>query len=178
MVTRMRESRIFSISLRNFSLNEPAPLNFSFATSSRCSITVSKSPMEFNTACADLSPIPVIPGTLSTLSPFRVRKSLISSGGTPNFSITPARSSTTPLMVSSIRTFRATSCARSLSPDSIIRETPCSSALTAYEPSTSSASTPGTSINGYPEASINLRIHGSWLFRSSGIGFLVALYSG
>ena len=44
-------------------------------------------PMEFKTSFAVTSPTFGMPGILSEESPFRAKKSTISSGGTPNFSM-------------------------------------------------------------------------------------------
>ncbi|MOA19947.1 hypothetical protein D3C78_1403590 [compost metagenome] len=85
---------------------------------------------------------------LSTLSPIRARKSMMCSGPTPNFSCTPATSSTLPVMVLTRVTWPSTSCAISLSPVEMITGRPFAALLRASVPITSSASTPSTHSSG------------------------------
>ena len=78
---------------------------------------------------------------LSTLSPIRARKSMISSGPTPNFSFTPSTSRRLPVMVLTSVMCPSTSCAMSLSPVEITTGRPAAALLRARVPITSSAST-------------------------------------
>ena len=124
------------------------------AISLALAITPSRVPYAFNHLAAVLGPHFGIPGTLSTLSPVSARKSMILSGGTPNFSSTPAGVSVVSLMVFTSVTLSVTSCAKSLSPVEISTDSPDASACFASVPMTSSASTPGTASSGNPNALI------------------------
>ena len=140
-------------------------------------ITPSRVLYAFNHLAAVLGPHFGIPGTLSTLSPVSARKSMIRSGGTPNFSSTPAGVSVVSLMVFTSVTLSVTSCAKSLSPVEISTDSPDASACFASVPMTSSASTPGTASSGNPNALI-IACSG-WICSrsSSGIFSRFALYS-
>ena len=99
------------------------------------------------------------------------------SGGTPNFSETPAGVRVVSLIVFTSVTLSVTSCAKSLSPVEIRTLSPAASAIFASVPITSSASTPGTASNGNPCA-LTIACSGSICSRSSsGIFSRFALYS-
>ena len=114
---------------------------------------------------------------LSTLSPIRARKSMISSGPTPNFSFTPSTSRRLPVMVLTSVMCPSTSCAMSLSPVEITTGRPAAALLRARVPITSSASTPSTHSNGRPRARTLACSGSTWTRRSSGIDGRLALYS-
>ena len=78
--------------------------------------TPSSEPCSASHFAAVFGPTLGTPGTLSTGSPTRVRKSTIRAGGTPNFAATPAGSSRVLSMVLTRETRSLTSWARSLSP--------------------------------------------------------------
>ena len=118
------------------------------------------------------------PGMLSTLSPISDSRSITWSGRTPNFSITPASSSTLPVMVLVSVMPGRTSWAKSLSPVEMVTGMPAACACSASVPITSSASTPDTRRMGKPRASTIFIIGSTWARRSSGIGGRWALYCG
>ena len=89
---------------------------------------------------------------LSDLSPMRANRSITSAGGIPNFSSTPAASSTEPVMVFTRVMCSSTNWAMSLSPVEITTGVPLAAACLARVPMTSSASTPSTQSRGRPIA--------------------------
>jgi hypothetical protein len=100
-------------------------------------------------------------------------------GGTPHFACTAASSSHTsspprPPGASTVM-FGETSCCRSLSLVTSTTSMPSAAARFASVAMTSSASVPGTSITGRPNARATSWICGSWRRRSSGIGGRCAL---
>ena len=106
---------------------------------------------------AVLGPTLSTPGTLSTVSPVRLRKSTMRSGGTPKRSTTPAASRGTAgepsrVMVLTRTVSSATSCARSLSPVETTVFMPARRACATSVPMTSSASIPGMTSSGQPSA--------------------------
>ena len=127
-------------------------------------------PTPCNSASAVFSPTPGTPGMLSTLSPISARKSIMSSGPTPNFSTTPGISITVSVMVFTNVTCLLTSCAISLSPVETTTSMPISVACAASVPMTSSASTPSITNSGIPIARIILCIGSTCGRRSSGMG--------
>ena len=134
--------------------------------------------MPCNRPSADLSPTPGTPGMLSTLSPFNAKKSIISSGPTPNLSSTPGTSIKVLFMVLIKVTWLSTNCAISLSPVLTNERIPNAVARFVNVPMTSSASTFGSTIKGNPIALMML-CNGAICERSSsGIGGRLALYSG
>ena len=114
--------------------------------------TSSRVPCVFSHLAAVFGPHFGIPGTLSTLSPVNAKKSIMESGGTPNFSLTPIGVIVVSLIVLTNVTLSVTSWAKSLSPVEIRTASPFASACFASVPITSSASTPGTTSNGNPSA--------------------------
>ncbi len=99
----------------------------------------------------------------------------MSRGGTPNSASTPAMSRLRSFMVSMTMTCSLTSWLRSLSPLEMMVWMPCSVAMQARVPSTSSASTPGTSSTFHPSRRTTSWMAGIWLRRSSGMGERLAL---
>jgi len=93
MVTSCRPIGNQSIACRKFSPTTPL---MAWAFSNRASIE----PYSINHLAAVLGPTFCTPGTLSTVSPTRVWKSIIKCGGTPNSAVTPATSRLLPFMVS------------------------------------------------------------------------------
>ena len=137
-------------------------------------------PYSFSHLAAVLGPTLSTPGTLSTVSPVRLRKSMIWSGFTPNFSRTPAASigtGGTPsrVMVLTRMVSSSTSCARSLSPVEITVRMPARRACVASVPITSSASMPGTTSSGQPSACVSSWMGAIWATRSSGVEARLAL---
>ena len=103
---------------------------------------------------------------------------MIFSGGTPNFSTTPAGPMRRFFMVSSSCTRSVTSWAMSLSPVTISTVSPRASPSLASVPITSSASTSGSISSGRPSPRISSSTAGNCRLRSSGVSLRLALYSG
>ena len=100
------------------------------------------------------------------------------SGGTPNFAVTPASSSASPLMVLNHSTSALTNWVKSLSPVAITVRQPACCARSANVPITSSASTPSCITTGQPSARTACSIGSICATKSSGIFARFALYSG
>ena len=114
---------------------------------------------------------------LSDESPINARKSIISSGGTPYFSLTSSGPKITLVMVLISVIFGVTNCAISLSPVLIRTSRPSAAAFSANVPITSSASTPEIDNKGKPIA-CTISCKGAICSRrSSGIGGRLDLYS-
>ena len=146
-------------------------------TFSAFSIRPSTEPNSVIHLAAVFSPHFGTPGTLSILSPIRARKSMIFSGGTPNFFSTPSLFSqllSLPIVFTR-RTLSLTSWAKSLSPVAITTLKPSSTAFFVRVPMVSSASIPGTWRKGIPSFWTPSKIRGICTERSSGIGGRLAL---
>jgi hypothetical protein len=100
------------------------------------------------------------------------------SGRTPHFLRTSSGSYETSFMVSTMRTWSLTSCAKSLSLLTMWTSWPASVAIRARVPITSSASKPETSSVGKRWVFTSWRIHGSCWRSSDGIEGRCALYFG
>ena len=111
-------------------------------------------PYSLSHLAAVLAPTFGTPGMLSDESPTSASQSMICSGNTSNFSLTPSRSSTAPVIVLTIVTRSLTSCAMSLSPVDIRTSIPAAAACRLSVPITSSASTPSIRKRGRPIAGI------------------------
>ena len=143
MVTNCLPVASHSLACRRFSPATP------LISSARAS-NASSEPYSASHLDAVLGPTLGTPGTLSTVSPTSVWKSIINDGGTPNSSVTPATSRFLPFMVSMMVMRSLTNWLKSLSPLETMTFKPCVAATCASVAITSSASTPGTSSSGQP----------------------------
>ena len=98
---------------------------------SRLASTPSTLPNCWISSAAVFGPMPRTPGTLSTASPINASTSPSCSGGTPNFSITAARSSRTFFIVSSMSMPGPINCIKSLSDDTMVTSNPARDAAQA-----------------------------------------------
>ena len=130
---------------------------------------------------AVFSPIPGTPGTLSDASPVSPSTSMTLSGVTPNFCLTPSRStiSTSVPCLPGLKIFIVSemSCMKSLSGVTRKVKTFSRSACFANVPMTSSASYPSISTIGMLYARTTSLMSGICVIISSGIFWRVALYS-